>query len=236
MRTTNRDMPIGRYRTIMADRERTDSGQFVETVTLENVLDVFNQVRGPVVTSSDVADSLECTTEAARQKLIRLYDQDKVDKRKTGRTVVYWRTDSQSHSTPVERSVPVDDVSPEPTPEPRENEPAAQETDEITEQQVKDALEGIDVTGRGAETKEVRRKAILHAWRELREKGEATTQELANSAFDEYADHRKFGYGESSNHYRGYTFWDSCARDVFKQLPGVESPPQRGNTWYFSGE
>ncbi|WP_200840366.1 hypothetical protein [Natrialba sp. INN-245] len=145
-------------------------------------------------------------------------------------------TDSpqEGHSTPAERSPVERDVSPEPTPEPRESEPEPRET--ITEQQAKDVLEGADVTGRGAETKEVRRKAILHAWRELREKGEATTQELANSAFDEYSDERKFGYGESSNHYRGYTFWDSCAREVFKQLPGVDAPEQRGNTWYFTGE
>jgi hypothetical protein len=45
-----------------------------------------------VVTSSDVADALDCTTEAARQKLTRLYDRGEVDKRKTGRTTVWWHT------------------------------------------------------------------------------------------------------------------------------------------------
>jgi|GEM_PF-1637080 len=99
-----------------------------------------------------------------------------------------------------------------------------------------DALESIDVTGRGAETKAVRRDAIRHAWEELRDRGEATTQELANSAFDEYADHARFGYSASESHYRGYTFWDSCGREVLKELPGVEAPPQRGNTWRFVGD
>ncbi len=144
-------------------------------------------------------------------------------------------TDTQSgHRTGVNQSEPVADHSPEPIEDTRENEPAGRET--ITEQQAKDALKEIDVTGRGAETQEVRREAILHAWNELREMGEATTQELANSAFDEFADHHKFGYSASNNHYRGYTFWDSCAREVFKQLPGVDAPEQRGNTWYFTGE
>jgi len=138
------------------------------------------------------------------------------------------------HSTPVERSEPEPTQSHEPEPEPREPEPEARET--ITEQQARDALKGIDVTGRGVETQEVRREAILHAWKELRDKGKATTQELANNAFDEYKDERKFGYGESSSHYRGYTFWDSCARDVLKELPGVDAPEQRGNTWYFTAE
>lgn len=78
----------------MADRERGASGQFVETVTLEDVLGVFDHVRGPVITSSDVAEVLDCTTEAARQKLTRLYDQGKVDKRKTGRTTVWWLVDA----------------------------------------------------------------------------------------------------------------------------------------------
>jgi len=72
-------------------RERTDAGTFVETVTLDAVRAVFDQVRGPAVTSSDVADALDCTTEAARQKLQRLYDRGEVDKRKAGRTVLYWR-------------------------------------------------------------------------------------------------------------------------------------------------
>lgn len=73
-------------------RERNDSGQYVETVGLDRVLAVFDQVAGPVITSSDVSGALDCTTEAARQKLTRLYDQGRVDRRKTGRTMVYWRT------------------------------------------------------------------------------------------------------------------------------------------------
>jgi hypothetical protein len=76
----------------MSERERTDAGTYAETVTLEAVLDVFDAVRGPVITSSDVAGHLDCTTEAARQKLTRLYDQGRVNKRKTGRMTVYWRS------------------------------------------------------------------------------------------------------------------------------------------------
>jgi Mn-dependent DtxR family transcriptional regulator len=74
-------------------RERDESGQYVETVGPDDVLDVFDHVRGPAITSSDVADALNCTTEAARQKLTRLHEEGKVNKRKSGRTVLYWRTD-----------------------------------------------------------------------------------------------------------------------------------------------
>ncbi len=82
----------------MPDRERTEAGTFAETITLDGVLDVFDEVRGPVITSSDVSDALGYTTEAARQKLTRLYDQGRVDKRKTGRTVVYWRREGEHTS------------------------------------------------------------------------------------------------------------------------------------------
>jgi len=74
-------------------RERDDSGQYVETVSPDAVLDVFDHVAGPVITSGDVADALGCTTEAARQKLLQLHKDGKLGKRKAGRTLVYWRVD-----------------------------------------------------------------------------------------------------------------------------------------------
>ncbi len=75
-------------------RERNESGQYVETVGPDDVLDVFETVDGPVIMSSDVADALECTTEAARQKLSRLVDDGTLGTRKGGRTKVYWRRDT----------------------------------------------------------------------------------------------------------------------------------------------
>jgi hypothetical protein len=95
----------------MGPRERSDSGTFVETVSLEDVLGVFDAVRGPVITSSDVADQLDCTTESARQKLRRLYDRGEVDKRKTGRVVVWWHTGG-TPPTPAERTTADADQSP----------------------------------------------------------------------------------------------------------------------------
>ena len=74
-------------------RERDDSGQYVETVSLDAVLDVFEQVAGPIITSGDVAAALDCTTEAARQKLLQLHEDGELGKRKAGRTLVYWRLD-----------------------------------------------------------------------------------------------------------------------------------------------
>jgi len=81
-------------------REHGESGEFVETVTLDDVLGVFDHVDGPVVLSADVADTLGCTTETARRKLQRLHDRGDLDRRKVARRVLYWRGDEQ---TPSER-------------------------------------------------------------------------------------------------------------------------------------
>lgn len=76
----------------MSGRKRTERGEFTETVSPSNVLDVFETVTGPVVMASDVATALDCSTETARRKLQSLYEEGVVDRRKTGRTVVWWTT------------------------------------------------------------------------------------------------------------------------------------------------
>lgn len=71
-------------------RERAETGEYVETVTTDRVLGVFSAVEGPIVTTADVADRLECTTEAARRKLNDLHTAGTVGRRKTAGRVVYW--------------------------------------------------------------------------------------------------------------------------------------------------
>lgn len=72
-------------------RVRSENGQFADAVSSEEVLAVFDAVSGPVVTSSDVADVLGITTESARQHLNDLVSEGTCRRRKTGRTIVYWR-------------------------------------------------------------------------------------------------------------------------------------------------
>jgi len=71
-------------------RRRRENGRFAETVAPEEVRSVFGAVDGPVVTTTDVADVLGISTEAARTKLNGLVDRGELDCRETGRTVVYW--------------------------------------------------------------------------------------------------------------------------------------------------
>lgn len=77
-------------------RERGGSGQYVETISLDAVLDVFEAVDGPgVVLSADVADALGCSRETARRKLAYLYEQGVVDRRQVAKRNLYWRTEAQ---------------------------------------------------------------------------------------------------------------------------------------------
>lgn len=81
----------GRRRKRRGERLRGEDGTFAEAASPEEVMEAFDAVRGPVVTSSDVADLFNITPESARQKLSALYEAGLVDRRKSGRTVVYWR-------------------------------------------------------------------------------------------------------------------------------------------------
>lgn len=91
----------------MSNRERSDSGEFVETVSRSRVMDVFRSVNGPVVTSTDVAEHLDCSTETARRKLRELHRDGVVDRRKSGRTVVWWVVDDHVEPEPVDPDDPL---------------------------------------------------------------------------------------------------------------------------------
>lgn len=76
------------------ERERDESGQYVEQVTLDNVLDVFDRAEVPVLTASEIADELGCSRPAAYNKLETLVEGGELHKKKVGaRAAVYIRLD-----------------------------------------------------------------------------------------------------------------------------------------------
>ena len=87
-------------------RERGDGGRYTETVSLDDVLGVFEAVDGPVVTSSDVADALDCSRETARRKLRALERQGRVAGRKTAGRVVWWTVETPDGSNDVDPEDP----------------------------------------------------------------------------------------------------------------------------------
>lgn len=79
----------------MSKDEREDSGRYAETVTVEAVFEVFERVEGPVVTSGDVAEALDCSRETARRKLHRLEEQGRIASRETAGRIVWWIVDER---------------------------------------------------------------------------------------------------------------------------------------------
>ena len=214
----------------MGPRERSDSGTFVETVSLEDVLGVFDAVRGPVITSSDVADQLDCTTEAARQKLQRLYDRGEVDKRKTGRVVVWWHTGE----TPSERTTADPDQSPT-NPDTVDGEvrgsadtslsdPSVEDDGEQDTGPIGDALAGWSY-GRTEEEQAANETVAKASLEWLRETGDIVRQ--SDVPLDEMAE-------QDPQDRKKDTLWRTVIRGAWQHADGqgyVDRPDSRGYQW-----
>lgn len=88
-------------------RERGDGGRYTEAVTPMDVLGVFGRVDGPVVTSGDVADALDCSRETGRRKLTTLEAQGRVASRKTAGRVIWWLTESPTDPSEINPEDPI---------------------------------------------------------------------------------------------------------------------------------
>lgn len=103
-------MSVG-FVVVSMPREHDSTGDFVETVTHENVLAVFDRVDGPpVITTSDIAAALGCVPDTARGKLTELERTGTVANRSTAGRTLWWRTDAESEDPESER-FPITDCS-----------------------------------------------------------------------------------------------------------------------------
>ena len=222
----------------MMTRKRDNTGQYTETVTLDAVLGVFERVRGPVVTSSDVADTLDCTTEAARQKLARLEDRGDVESRKTGRTKVYWRTHSTASPAPsepasAERGVTAgeSDVGGEAvvdTPETTEYTSAdVRPREGGVRTQAGEIIDELGLAGSGAKY-DRRREAVLMIYDHLRSNPGEWYQK---GDFEELLDGVDLGgYGSFGSLWSNWVKGSGDKPNVLETLPGVELS---GNDYHY---
>ena len=89
-------------------RDRAETGEFTESITLAAVVDAIRRAEGPVVTTGDVADALDCSTEAARPKLTALAETGRVDRGTAGaRAVVWWLTERETITTEIDAEDPL---------------------------------------------------------------------------------------------------------------------------------
>lgn len=78
------------------DRERNDRGQYVGTISLEDVIEAIRQTDSPVATAPELGEILDCSSETVRQKLVTLHEQGRVERRTVGaNAVVWWLTDTE---------------------------------------------------------------------------------------------------------------------------------------------
>lgn len=78
----------------MGDRPRTESGEYVETVPEEKVLNALRSISDPVATAAEIGEKIGCTGQTARKKLDRLHERGRVERKTVGaRAVVWWPTE-----------------------------------------------------------------------------------------------------------------------------------------------
>ena len=75
------------------DRERTETGEYVETVSESEVLAALINADDPVLTVGEVAESIGTSPDTARRRLQSLHDLGDVHRKEVGaRAVVWWPT------------------------------------------------------------------------------------------------------------------------------------------------
>ncbi|WP_435130263.1 response regulator of citrate/malate metabolism [Halobaculum sp. D14] len=77
-------------------RDRDEGGRYTEQVTLDSILDVFENADVPVLTPTEVAEILDCSRPSAYLKLDELAEKGELVKKKVGaRAVVYIQLEEQ---------------------------------------------------------------------------------------------------------------------------------------------
>lgn len=87
-------------------KDRDDQGQFVEQVTLEDVLGVLQRTNEPM-TGTEIGTELSISNRAALNKLNSLHERDAVRRKEVGaRSVVWWLPDGRSIRTAIDPTDP----------------------------------------------------------------------------------------------------------------------------------
>jgi hypothetical protein len=92
---------MGVHSQSMADesQKRKAGGRFEISITHEDVLSTFEAVKGPVVTSRDVAEVCDCSGKTAKRKLEELSAEGRIQGRETGGRTMWW--ESGEHDRPA---------------------------------------------------------------------------------------------------------------------------------------
>lgn len=220
-------------------REHGESGEFVETTTLDDVLAVIDAVDGPVVLSADVADHLGCSRETARRKLKALHDRGELACRKVARRVIYWRPDPAATVADAEvrgsAETTLDDT------DPVERIPTEDLTDSADESGREPGVTPTEGQADALDAVEFPRErsacvaAVDAAAEYIREHGSATMRELVADVMPAHP----VGYDvpdlSPGDRYRG-AWWRKVVKPGLEAREDVEKPPRGGSKWRWVGD
>jgi hypothetical protein len=74
----------------MGERNRRNTGEYVEEISTDDVLTMIRNTADPIVTTNDVGEALGCSTETARRKLTELAEAGTIERRQVGANAVVW--------------------------------------------------------------------------------------------------------------------------------------------------
>ena len=205
-------------------REHGDGGEYVETVTLDDVRGVFDDVQGPVVLSADVSDALGCSRETARRKLAALYDRGEIDRRKVSRRVLYWRPESGESGARADAG---DDATDGPADPPADAHGADGAGEEDALDTARERIDELDLAGSGADY-DRRRDAVLKMYQYLRDR---PGERVSKSDFADLLDETDVGYGAGfASLWANWVKGSGDRPNALDTLPGVEL---RGDDYVF---
>lgn len=199
-------------------------------VDLEEVERAMIRHESPVVTTSDLADELDCTSRHVHDQLQLLQRADAVESRKVGaRARAWWH---ESRVTPP-RLPPEDD--PDQTPlddHGRRDDPDAErvERDRDEDDDLADDLARVDVHAEGELAKR-RRDAVRAMYELIRENGSASRSNFLDEIYPNF----EVGYSASS-------FWNYLGKegglsDLAELRDDLRAPSGEGaHQWRFVGE
>lgn len=210
------------------EKDRNHEGRFTQQHTDEDVLAAV-RAHEPAATS-EVGNELGIARQSADYRLRKLRDEGRVNSKKIGASLVWFVAESQEgHSTPVERSEPINSGSLEPIEEPRENEHTA--TEQTSDDELKEQLQS-SLPGSGSVLDD-RVNAVLKMYDHLRDKNGDIVRTGELKAL---IDGEQLGYTSTDS------FWTNAVKKNAAQdrpnsltsLPGVE---ELGNGRYqYTGE
>jgi len=191
---------------------RDDDGRYTPAVEEDTILSAV-ETHAPAATS-EVADELGLTRQAADYRLRQLRDREAVSSKKIGASLVWFPAEDRSDDGAVDRDA-VDAAEDHVTDTARRNRDPTRP--------LRDRVAALDLEGSGS-TLEARRAALVDVLEHLREEGSATAAGLKALVDDD--DDRLYADANS--------FWRNMSRQrVFADLDVVEKPGRGGKRYYY---